>query len=62
MNLPLINRSRGLLNKEQGQIVCVQHAAVFDIENGHCVKGPCLGMELEPVNIETNNGKLFLKE
>jgi nitrite reductase/ring-hydroxylating ferredoxin subunit len=62
MNLPLSNRSKGIFDKDQGHLVCIQHAAVFDIENGRCVKGPCLGMELESVNIETNNGKLFLKE
>ncbi len=62
MNLPLSNRSKGIFDKDQGHLVCTQHAAVFDVENGRCVKGPCLGMELEPINIETNNGKLFLKE
>lgn len=62
MNLPLTNRSKGIFDKDQGRLVCMQHAAEFDIENGFCVKGPCQGMELESVNIETNNGKLFLKE
>jgi nitrite reductase/ring-hydroxylating ferredoxin subunit len=62
MNLPLSNRSKGIFDRDQRHLVCIQHAAAFDIENGHCVKGPCLGMKLEPVNIETNNGKLFLKE
>lgn len=62
MNLPLTNRTKGLFDNDQGNLVCMQHAAEFDIENGLCVKGPCQGMELEPVNIETNNGKLFLKE
>jgi len=62
MELPLSNRSKGIFDKDHGHLVCMQHGAVFDIENGLCVKGPCQGMELEPVNIETNNGKLFLKE
>jgi len=62
MNLPLTNRSKGIIDKNQKHLVCIQHRAEFDIENGFCVKGPCQGMELEPVNIETNNGKLYLKE
>jgi nitrite reductase/ring-hydroxylating ferredoxin subunit len=62
MNLPLINGSRGVLNKEQGQLVCAQHAAEFDIENGLCIKGPCVGMELEPVEISLIDGKVFLKQ
>ena len=61
MNLPLTNRSKGIFDKNQGRLVCMQHTAEFDIETGLCVKGPCKGMELEPVNIELNNGKLFLK-
>jgi len=60
MNLPLINRLKGLLNKEQGHLICVQHAAVFDIKNGFCVKGPCLGMVLESVEIELIDGGIFL--
>ncbi len=62
MNLPLTNRSKGKIDKNQKHLVCMQHGAEFNIENGFCVKGPCQGMELEPVNIETKNGKLFLKE
>jgi nitrite reductase/ring-hydroxylating ferredoxin subunit len=62
MNLPLTNRSKGIIDKNQKHLVCIQHRAEFDIENGICVKGPCLGMALEPVNTETNNGKLYLIE
>jgi len=62
MNLPLTNRSKALINKEQNHLVCAQHAAAFAIENGLCVNGPCVGMELEPVIIESDNGKLYLNE
>lgn len=62
MNLPLTTRSKGILDKVQGHLVCMQHAAEFEIENGLCVNGPCQGMGLESVNIETNNGNIFLIE
>jgi len=62
MNLPLTNHSKGIIDENQKHLVCIQHRAEFDIENGSCVRGPCQGMVLEHVNIETKNGKLFLKE
>lgn len=61
MNLPLTNHSKGIIDENQKHLVCIQHRAEFDIENGYCIRGPCQGMVLEPVNLETKNGKLFLK-
>ena len=62
MNLPLTNRSKGIIDKNQEHLVCMQHGAEFDIENGSCIKGPCQGMALESVRTKTNNGKLYLIE
>ena len=62
MNLPLSIHSKGVLDKEQKHLVCAQHAAEFVIENGLCVKGPCIGMKLEPVSIELTDGNVLLKE
>ena len=61
MNLPLTTRSKAILSNEQDHLLCSQHAAEFDIQNGLCVKGPCVGMELETVEVELIDGKIFLK-
>ena len=62
MNLPLTNRSRVAVDAQRGQLMCMQHAAAFDIKNGLCVQGPCVGMELVPVALKVLDGQLWLDE
>jgi naringenin degradation protein FdeD len=62
MNLPLTHRYNCLMDKEQKHLVCAQHEAEFAIEKGLCVKGPCIGMKLEPVSIELTDDNVLLKE
>jgi nitrite reductase/ring-hydroxylating ferredoxin subunit len=33
-------------------IVCSTHGALFRIEDGHCLDGPCVGQALERVEID----------
>ena len=35
---------------------CTLHGALFRIEDGACVRGPCLGRSLQPVTLETMGG------
>ena len=37
------------LNAARDHIVCAAHGALFEIETGLCVLGPCLGDRLTPV-------------
>ena len=37
------------LNLERNFIMCSTHGALFQIEDGQCVSGPCQGQSLEPV-------------
>lgn len=62
MNLPLTNRFNCTMDKEKKHLVCAQHAAEFSLESGLCVKGPCLGMKLEPVSIELTDDNVLLKD
>jgi nitrite reductase/ring-hydroxylating ferredoxin subunit len=60
-NAPLPWRKDEYLNKEKTHIVCSGHGAEFDIENGYCVLGPCLGQSLQAINVEVNgDGQIFL--
>lgn len=40
------------LDRDQAFIQCSTHDALFEIETGHCIHGPCKGDNLTPVNVE----------
>lgn len=48
------------LDAEGALIQCATHGALFIIETGECVAGPCLRQSLEPVNFEVRDGALYL--
>ncbi|MBF0247661.1 MAG: Rieske 2Fe-2S domain-containing protein [Alphaproteobacteria bacterium] len=48
------------LNAEKDLILCSTHGALFRIEDGHCVHGPCIGGHLEPVAVRVEGGRVFL--
>jgi len=43
-------------------IQCATHAALFRIENGDCIAGPCTGKALTAVTVEIRNEEVFLLE
>ena len=49
-------------NAEKTYIQCSKHGALFQIEDGLCVEGPCEGEYLKSLNIEVENGIIFLVE
>ena len=44
------------LDDTKQYIVCSSHGALFQVEDGHCVAGPCAGDALEPVATVIENG------
>lgn len=46
---PMAWRRDEYLNAARDRIVCAAHGALFEIETGLCVLGPCLGERLTPV-------------
>ncbi len=50
------------LNAEHTHIQCSNHGALFRIEDGYCIFGPCSGARLEQVVAEVVSGqvKVFL--
>ena len=42
------------LDNQSQHIVCAAHGALFDIEDGYCLQGPCLGERLRKVPIEVS--------
>ncbi|TAN57890.1 MAG: Rieske (2Fe-2S) protein [Magnetospirillum sp.] len=39
-------------------ILCANHFALFEIESGYCVRGPCQGRNLEPFPVHVMHGKV----
>ena len=48
------------LNADRDRIVCGAHGALFEIDSGVCVQGPCLGDKLIPVALDIRDGEVFL--
>jgi nitrite reductase/ring-hydroxylating ferredoxin subunit len=42
--------------------MCATHGALFEIEDGKCVYGPCLGRSLAPIRIRVEGGNVLLDE
>lgn len=41
-------------------IQCSMHGALFTIENGHCIAGPCQGDALTPLEFVVEDGVIYL--
>ena len=48
------------LAADRRHFLCHTHGALFRIEDGMCVSGPCLGRGLTPVAVSVENGELLL--
>ena len=49
------------LDLEKTYIQCATHDALFRIDDGECLHGPCLGQYLQPVALECRDGWVFCK-
>ena len=58
--LPLDFRPGQFLTRAKTQILCANHGAVFRIEDGFCVSGPCAGTSLQRSATEVRNGTVYL--
>jgi nitrite reductase/ring-hydroxylating ferredoxin subunit len=59
--IPLDRGGEPLLT-EEGYLACRNHGALFDVENGFCVAGPCAGESLEKVDVELRGDGWALAE
>lgn len=50
------------LTHDYSLIQCGNHDALFRIEDGVCISGPCVGERLSPVNIEVKNNVFVLAD
>jgi len=50
------------LSLDKAYIQCSTHNALFTLEEGCCVSGPCTGRYLQSVPVFTRDGKVYLQE
>ena len=48
---PLDWQGDRFISLDSGLIMCATHGALFEIADGFCVDGPCVGQNLEPVPV-----------
>lgn len=48
------------LDRDGRHILCSTHGALFRIEDGYCLAGPCAGDSLKPVALAVIAGDIFL--
>lgn len=56
--LPLAQVLDQYLTPDGGLIACSWHGAVFTVEEGDCVGGPCAGARLTPWPVEAREGRV----
>ncbi|MBB4953636.1 nitrite reductase/ring-hydroxylating ferredoxin subunit [Agrobacterium vitis] len=60
---PMAWKSNAYLNGDGTHLACHSHGALFEMETGECVLGPCLGQSLTRVNLQvTDAGDVVITE
>ncbi|MDO5659199.1 MAG: Rieske 2Fe-2S domain-containing protein [Paracoccus sp. (in: a-proteobacteria)] len=57
---PMAWRKDAYLNGDATHFACHAHGALFDIDSGECVIGPCLGRRLTRVPVQLCNGAVLI--
>ncbi|WJW75834.1 Rieske (2Fe-2S) protein [Thiohalobacter sp. IOR34] len=50
------------LSLDRRHIQCATHHALFEIDSGECLAGPCAGRGLEPVSLSLEDGWVLVEE
>lgn len=48
------------LDLDNRYIQCANHGALFEIENGDCISGPCSGKALKPVPVTIEGNQVII--
>lgn len=58
---PLNWRPNEFLNQDGSLIVCASHGALYEIDSGVCVSGPCPGKILRAIEVEVRDGNIVVR-
>ena len=62
IGVPLDFHPGKFLSRDQKHIICSTHGALFDIEDGLCVSGPCRNAHLKAVTVSVEGGSVLIEE
>ncbi len=62
LGVPLNWAPDRFLDARRRHILCGTHGALFRVEDGVCVKGPCVGAALTPVPRRVENGVVLVAQ
>ena len=57
---PLNWKPDSFLTRDQTKIICASHGAIYEIDSGLCVGGPCRGKSLRRVECDVRDGQVFV--
>jgi nitrite reductase/ring-hydroxylating ferredoxin subunit len=60
--IPLETFPNHFLSEDRRHLVCSGHGARFELANGLCVSGPCLGKGLDRLTVTERDGDLYLAD
>lgn len=61
LGVPLNWQPDDFMSLEGTHIQCATHGALFNLEDGYCIAGPCAGQSLTALNVKVeDDGKVFL--
>ncbi len=49
------------IDGDSGHILCATHAALFRVETGECLAGPCTGDWLRALSVDIQDGEILLE-
>ena len=61
VGLPLNLVPDQFLDYDKRYIQCTSHGAIFEINTGKCVAGPCINESLEPIPCFIKNGNVVME-
>ncbi|MFT7015997.1 MAG: nitrite reductase/ring-hydroxylating ferredoxin subunit [Pseudohongiellaceae bacterium] len=62
LGTPLEWEENRFLDSDAALIQCSTHGALFQIEDGHCLVGPCKGKYLQPVAFTLDSDAMMVEE
>jgi nitrite reductase/ring-hydroxylating ferredoxin subunit len=61
LGIPLNWQPDDFLSIEETHIQCATHGALFTLEKGNCIAGPCSGDQLEKLKLEKRDNQVWLQ-
>ncbi len=62
LGLPLQWQPDQFLNHDKSLILCSTHGALFEIDSGHCIAGPCQNQALESIDYYIEDEHIYIGE